>query len=183
MDVDVRELGGSRYTVHISLDKAEVNDAFGKTFQELSKRGGIRGFRPGKVPRQIIERNYEADLIRAITYDDLLQSRLEKAMEEADLRPIDQLDVKHGTPPDEDEVLAETIKAGLAAEEGEEAEADDAAEGTDAAEAAEAVDESATSPEESLEEAMEDVPLQEGEPFEFYAPFTAYSKPHISDLS
>ena len=184
MDVDVRELGGSRYTVHISLDKAEVNDAFGKTFQELSKRGGIRGFRPGKVPRQIIERNYEADLIRAITYDDLLQSRLEKAMEEADLRPIDQLDVKHGTPPDEDEVLAETIKAGLAAEEeGEEAEADDAAEVTEAAEAAEAVDESATSPEESLEEAMEDVPLQEGEPFEFYATFTAYPKPQLPDLS
>jgi trigger factor len=174
VDVDVRELGGSRYTVHISLDKAEVNDAFGKTFQELSKRGGIRGFRPGKVPRQIIERNYEADLIRAITYDDLLQSRLEKAMEEADLRPIDQLDVKHGTPPDEDELLAETIKAGLATEEeGEEAEADDAAEATDPAEAAEAADESASSPEESLEEAMEDVPRQEGEPIEFYATFTA----------
>ncbi|GEM_PF-5512688 len=175
MDVDVRELGGSRYTVHISLDKAEVNDAFGKTYQELSQRGGIKGFRPGRVPRKIIDRNYESDLIRAITYDDLLQSRLEKAMEQADLRPIDQLDVKHGAPPAADELLAESIKAKLASDE----EAEDAEEGDED----EAADEEARSPEESLEEAMEDVPLQEGEPFEFYATFTAYPKPQLPDVS
>jgi len=193
VDLDVREHGNSRYTVHISLDKSEVNNAFGNTYQQLSERGGIKGFRPGKAPRKILDRHYENDIIRAITYDDLVQRQLEKAMEQADLRPIDQLDVNHGAPPDEDAQLADTIKAGLVeddeegpgAEEATEAEAPEAAEeaADEADEADEAADESAEEAEETLEDAMEDVPLREGEPFEFYATFTAYPKPELPNLS
>jgi len=182
VDLDVREHGNSRYTVHISLDKGEVNNAFGNTYQQLSDRGGFKGFRPGKVPRKIIDRNYEPELIRAITYDDLVQKQLEKAMEQADLRPIDQLDVNHGTPPDEDAELADTIKAGLVSDDEDADEADEAAD-EEAADVAEAAEESAEDAEESLEDAMEDVPLNEGEPFEFYATFTAYPKPELPDLS
>ncbi|MBD3292842.1 MAG: trigger factor [Armatimonadia bacterium] len=176
VDVDVRDHGGSRYTVHVSLDKGEVNNAFNKTYQQLSDRGGIRGFRPGKVPRKILDRYYEEDVIRAVTYEDLIQSRLETAMEEQNLRPIDQLDVQHGTPPDDDEELAARIKSGLVEDEEEDAE-----EFEEAAE--EAVEEAVEDPEEALEETMEDIPLQEGEPFEFYASFTAYPRPELPDLS
>lgn len=172
MDVDVREHGGSRYTVHVSLDKGEVNNAFNKTYQQLSDRGGIRGFRPGKVPRKILDRYYEEDIIRAVTYEDLVQSRLEKAMEQQNLRPIDQLDVQHGTPPDDDEELAATIKSGLV--EDEEDEAEDVEEADEAA---------AEDPEQALEETMEEIPLKEGEPFDFYASFTAYPRPELPDLS
>ncbi|MFO8081147.1 MAG: trigger factor [Armatimonadota bacterium] len=176
MDVNVRDHGGSQYTVHVSLDKGEVNNAFNRTYQQLSERGGVRGFRPGKVPRKILDRYYEEDIIRAFTYEDLIQSRLEEAMEQENLRPIDQLDVQHGTPPDEDEELAERIKSGLAEDE-------DEVEEDDEAEAAEALEEAAEAPEEALEETMEDVPLREGEPFDFYVSFTAYPRPDLPDLS
>ena len=170
MDVNVRDHGGSQYTVHVSLDKGEVNNAFSKTYQQLSERGGVKGFRPGKVPRKILDRYYDESVIRAFTYEDLIQSRLEDAMQQENLRPIDQLDVKHGTPPDDDELLADTIKSGLVDEDEEE-------------EAAEAVAEAAEAPEEALEETMEDVPLKEGEPFDFYVTFTAYPRPELPDLS
>lgn len=163
MDVDVRTHGGSRYSIHLSLDESEVKGAFDRTFQQLSDRGGIKGFRPGRVPRKILERYYEDELIRALTYESLVNDRLEKVMTEQDLRPIDQVDIKHGAIPDEDEELAETIKSGLAPED----------EGSEADEEASEED----------EDAMEDVPLVEGEPFEFYATFTAYPRPQLPDLS
>ena len=173
MDVNVRDHGGSQYTVHVSLDKGEVNNAFNRTYQQLSERGGVKGFRPGKVPRKILDRYYEETVIRAFTYEELVQKRLEEAMEEQDLRPIDQLDIQHGTPPDNDEDLADRIKSGLV-EHDPEADADDADE---------ALDEAAQAPEETLEETMEEVPLVEGEPFDFYVTFTAYPRPQLPDLS
>ncbi len=170
MEVDVLDHGGSRYTIHVTLDKGEVNNAFNRTYQQLSDRGGIKGFRPGKVPRKILDRYYDEELIRAVTYEDLIQDRLEKAMDEESLQPIDQLDVQHGAPPDDEEELAETIKSGLVEDEDEE-------------EAVEAVEEAGEEPEEALEDAMEDIPLKEGEPFEFYATFTSYPRPELPDLS
>ncbi len=170
MDVNVRDHGGSQYTVHVSLDRGEVNNAFNRTYQQLSERGGVKGFRPGKVPRKILDRYYDEDIIRAFTYEDLVQSRLEEAISEEKLRPIDQLDIKHGTPPDDDEVLAEAIKSGLV----EEDEDDDTQE---------AFERAAEAPEKALEETMEDVPLHEGEPFDFYVTFTAYPRPELPDLS
>jgi trigger factor len=156
----------------VSLDKGEVNNAFNRTYQQLSDRGGVKGFRPGKVPRKILDRHYDREIIRAVTYEDLIQSQLEKAMEQENLRPIDQLDIQHGTPPDDDEELAATIKEGLVEDEDEQAE-----------EAAEAAEAAAEAPEEALEETMEDVPLEEGEPFEFYVTFTSYPRPELPDLS
>jgi trigger factor len=185
VDVNVRNHGASRYTIHVALDKGEVNNAFGRTYQQLSERGGIKGFRPGKVPRKILDRYYEEDVIRAFTYEDLVQDRLGKAMEEQELRPIDQLDIKHGAPPEDDDQLAETIKAGLVEKDEDEGDEDDVSDGETPADDAEgdAEGDADQSPEEALEEVLDDVPLREGEPFEFYVTFTAQPRPELPDLS
>lgn len=173
MDVDVRELGNSRVALHVKLSADEVSGAFDRTYQQLSNRGGIKGFRPGKVPRKILDRYYDADAIRAATYEALVQDRLEEAMELENLRPIDQVEVEVGAPPEEDEILAEKIKGGLTDEEATESEeAEEPAETEEAEEA-----------EEAEEEPQEEIPLQEGEPFEFYSVFTAYPRPSLPDLS
>lgn len=163
MDVVVREHGQSRYTVHVSLSADEVKGAFDRTYQQLSDRGGIRGFRPGKVPRSILERHYDYEVIRAGTYESLVQDKLQAALEENDLNPIDQINIEAGSPPDDDEALAETIKGGLV---DEDPEADEEAE-------------------EELPEEEEDIdiPLVEGEAFDFYTSFTAYPRPQLPDLA
>lgn len=168
MEVDVRSHGRSRYTVHVSLSADEVKGEFDRTYQQLSDRGGIRGFRPGKIPRQILDRNYDYDVIRAGTYESLVHRRLEETLEEHDLRPMDQLDIEVGAPPDDDEALAETIKSGLAGDESAE----------EAAEEEEPLEEPL-----EAEEDLSDIPLTEGEPFEFYVSFAAYPRPKLPDLS
>ena len=104
MDVDVREHGGSRVTLHVRLDKNEVQSAFDRMYQRLSDYGGIRGFRPGKVPRKILDRHYDPEAIRALTYEALIQERVEQVMEQEDLRPIEQVQIEVGAPPDDDEL-------------------------------------------------------------------------------
>jgi len=168
VDVDVRELGNSRVALHVKLSADEVSGAFDRTYQQLSDRGGIKGFRPGKVPRKILERYYDADAIRAATYEALVQDRLEEAMELENLRPIDQVEIEVGAPPEEDEILAEKIKGGLTDEEATESEE---------------AEEPAETEEADEEEPHEEIPLQEGEPFEFYSVFTAYPRPSLPDLS
>ena len=172
MEVDVRELGGSRVTVHVRLDVGEVQGAFDRTYQQLSDRGGIKGFRPGKVPRSILERHYDTELIRAVTYDDLVQKRLQDALDEHKLRPIERVSVEAGAPPDEEERLAETIRSGLLAEQEDEA-----------AEEAEVEDEEEEVHDEEGDHEHEEIPLVEGEPFEFHATFTVYPRPQLPDLS
>lgn len=172
MEVDVRELGGSKVTVHVRLDENEVRSAFDRTYQRLSDRGGIKGFRPGKVPRAILNRYYDADGIRALTYEDLVEDRLEAALAEHKLRPLDQLSVEQGAPPDEDEALAGIIKAGLTQQESEGAE-----EQTEVAE-----EDHEHGPECDHDDEPE-LLIEEGKPFEFYATFVAYPRPTLPDLS
>lgn len=170
MDVDVRELGGSRVVLHMKLSADEVSGAFDRTYQELSDRGGIRGFRPGKIPRKLLDRNYGRDVIRGIAYETMVNDRLEEAIQEENLRPLDQVEIEVGEPPDEDEVLAETIKSGLVRDE-EDEEPSEAEEPEEEPEGAE-----------DVEDALEDVPIEEGEPFEFYTVFTTYPRPRLPEL-
>jgi len=177
VEVDVRELGGSKVTVHVSLDASEVKSAFDRTYQRLSDRGGIKGFRPGKVPRTIVDRYYDADGIRAITYEALIEDRLEAALSDHKLRPIDQISIEQGAPPDEDQALADTIRAGLT-------QADDAADAETPGEQ-DAGDEAADEEHECGPDCDHEpeLLLVEGEPFEFYTTFTAYPRPTLPDLS
>ncbi|MCD6361361.1 MAG: trigger factor [Armatimonadetes bacterium] len=165
VDVDVRELGGSNVVVHVKLDSSEVQSAFDRTYQALSNRGGIKGFRPGKVPRSVLERHYDREAIRAAAYEMLLQERFEEACREHDLQPMTSPHLEIGPPPDEDEALAEIIKSKAGVDTDDE----------------EAEDETPVEEEES--DADDEIPLVEGEPFEFHTVFTARPRPKLPDLS
>jgi len=169
VDVDVREHGGSRVTLHVRLDETEVQSAFDRTYQRLSDYGGIKGFRPGKVPRKILERHYDPEAVRALIYEELVTERVEEAMSQQELRPIEQVHIEAGPPPDEEELLAETIKSGLVRDEEDEAE--------------EIAEEPEVAAETEGDDEPPEIPLVEGEAFEFYTTVTVYPRPTLPDLT
>lgn len=171
MEFDVSELGESRVRVYIRLEAAEVDQAFKDAYQALSQRGGIRGFRPGKVPRGILERYYDAEAIRGATYEKLVEDWLREACEQAEVQPIEQVRIELGPPPDEEEEIAASVKAKLAAQQA------DADEEEMAEEPAEEADEEED--EQAAEE--EEIPLVEGQPFEFHTSFMAYPRPKLPE--
>jgi len=73
----------------VQLDEQDVDALFADVYKELSQRGGIRGFRPGKAPRGIIKRNYGAETIRTAAWAGFLQDKLPQILEEADLQVIE----------------------------------------------------------------------------------------------
>jgi len=176
VELDVRELGESRVMVHICLDASEVGNAFQSTYQQLSNQGGIKGFRPGKVPRRILERHYDPEAIRAVTYETLLNERLREAFEQADLHPLEQVEVEVGPPP-EGGLAAAIARAGAEQEDAAQAEPEQ----LELIAVAEETDEAADQEAEEQDEEDEEVPLVEGEPFEFHTVFTAFPRPKLPE--
>lgn len=80
--------------VKAEFDAAEVNSAVANTVKTLSMKANIKGFRKGHVPRKAIELYFGKQSIYQETMEDILQSAIEKVVEQYDLDLINNPDVK-----------------------------------------------------------------------------------------
>jgi len=58
MDITTENLPDDKVALTITLDEGALDDDIDVAFKELSKEVRIDGFRPGKVPRRIIEKRF-----------------------------------------------------------------------------------------------------------------------------
>lgn len=82
--------------VKAEFESAEVNAAVAKTVKNLSMKANIKGFRKGHVPRRAIELYFGKQGVYQETVEEILQSAVERAVEEYDLDLIGHPDVKPG---------------------------------------------------------------------------------------
>lgn len=80
--------------VKAEFEAAEVNTAVARTVRDLSMKANIKGFRKGHVPRRAIELYFGKQGLYQETLEDLLQSAVERTVEEYDLDLISSPDVK-----------------------------------------------------------------------------------------
>jgi trigger factor len=87
MDVNVQtqELPGCQVKITLSFDVDDVNGYFGRVYKDLSQRGQIHGFRPGKAPRSLVLRHYGKEAITSAVWYEMVSEQLEKATEELDV--------------------------------------------------------------------------------------------------
>ena len=78
------------HEVVIKIEGAEWNQALDKVFAKKQKTAKVDGFRAGKVPRDIYEKNFGKESLYLDAADDLLQVAYIKAMEESKLIPAVQ---------------------------------------------------------------------------------------------
>lgn len=71
--------------VKAEFEASEVNTAIAKTIKNLSDKANIKGFRKGHVPRRAIELYFGKQGIYQETMEEILQSAVERAVEEYDL--------------------------------------------------------------------------------------------------
>ena len=57
MRTNVEEISSVKKKLSVEIESDEVNGKINKAFKELGKKVKIPGFRPGKVPRKILERH------------------------------------------------------------------------------------------------------------------------------
>ena len=88
MDTEVTEAGPFERLLTLHLDEAELEDAKNTAARKLSRELKIKGFRPGKAPRAIVERMVGAETLRPEAIDEALPDLVGTAIDETDLTPV-----------------------------------------------------------------------------------------------
>ncbi|MGH2446240.1 MAG: trigger factor [Candidatus Limnocylindria bacterium] len=91
--VSTRPEPGSKMVLEIEVPPAEVDNHFATAYRHVAERTRVPGFRPGKAPRNVIDRFVGRGSVLAEALDHLVSASYEAALVQTDVIPIDQPDV------------------------------------------------------------------------------------------
>lgn len=87
MQTDIKEAGPFERILTIKIEESELESAKNKAARKLSKSMKIKGFRPGKAPRSIVERMVGEGALRSEAIEEALPSLVGPAIVQAELEP------------------------------------------------------------------------------------------------
>jgi trigger factor len=87
MKASVEEISPVKRKLTVELDAEEVNRKIEDAYRALKKQAKVRGFRPGKVPRDILERYYGEQVAQDVTKG-LVNETLPVAFEQTNTYPL-----------------------------------------------------------------------------------------------
>jgi len=87
--VDTERKPGSQVVLSVEVDADQVSRSIDQAYSRLAPRVRIAGFRPGKAPRPMIEREIGWSALRQEALDLILPTAYNSALDEAGLDPID----------------------------------------------------------------------------------------------
>jgi trigger factor len=102
MNVNVEDISSIKKKVSIEISEDQVTKEVDSFYRELGRKAKIKGFRPGKVPRNILERHFK-DYVKTEVVQKLVQDTYPTALSETNLHPvsnpmIDPGDLESGKP-------------------------------------------------------------------------------------
>src|SRR6266487_4550045 len=87
--VDTEKKPGSQVVLSVEVDADQVLKSIDQAYSRLAPRVRIAGFRPGKAPRPMVEREIGWPALRQEALDLILPTAYNSALDEAALDPID----------------------------------------------------------------------------------------------
>ena len=95
MKVTVENKKGLNKDIKVFIDKKTMNTHMDKKYEEIKGTVNLKGFRPGKVPREILKRQFGKAVFNEVL-DKVLKDSSTKALEENKIKPAGQpkLDLK-----------------------------------------------------------------------------------------
>ena len=87
MEVNVEDMSSVKKILHIEVPQDVVKREIDNAYKDLKKTAKIKGFRPGKAPRQVLERHYKRD-VHADVSSKLIQESFAEAVEKNSLEVI-----------------------------------------------------------------------------------------------
>lgn len=87
MKASVEEISSIKKKVSVEIPEDQVIKEVDSFYRDLGKKAKIKGFRPGKVPRNILER-YFKDYVKTEVVQKLIQDTYPQALSETDLQPV-----------------------------------------------------------------------------------------------
>ena len=87
----------TRHAVEVQVPASRVTQAFERAYRELAGQVKVRGFRPGKTPRSVLERLYGPGVAEQLEQT-LVAETLSDAVEQVGLEPVAEPSVESPTP-------------------------------------------------------------------------------------
>lgn len=95
MQVTVQKLSPVLVELAVELPKERVGHEIDTVFKEVAKTARLRGFRPGKAPREVIQHVYGGQIERDVTQR-LVDGTLNKALSDNGIAPIATVSIAPG---------------------------------------------------------------------------------------
>ena len=95
MKVTVENKKGLNKDIKVFIDKKTMNSYMDKKYEEIKGTVNLKGFRPGKVPVEVLKRQFGKAVFSEVL-DKVLKDTTTKALEENKIKPAGQpkLDLK-----------------------------------------------------------------------------------------
>jgi trigger factor len=87
LQVEIENLGEVKRKLKIVVPADEVTQEVDRAYRQLGKKAKVKGFRPGKVPRSILEMYYHKDIEQEVS-DILVRRSLAEVLKDKELEPI-----------------------------------------------------------------------------------------------
>ncbi|NVM20893.1 MAG: trigger factor [Desulfobacterales bacterium] len=102
MRVNVEDISTVKKVLYVEIPEEDVNQELDKAYKVLKSNVKIKGFRPGKVPRSILESRFKKDMHAEVS-DQLIKNSYPEALKQTKLVPlgmptIDRPDLGKGRP-------------------------------------------------------------------------------------
>ena len=87
--VEIKDVGPCKKHVKVTVDREQIDERFDEKYTELvqSDQPQVPGFRPGKAPRKLIEKQYHKAVAEEVKTQVLMAS-LEQLAEEQPISPL-----------------------------------------------------------------------------------------------
>jgi trigger factor len=102
MQITIEDISPVEKRVECELPWADVAPRLEKAYADLRRDARLKGFRPGKVPRAVVERLYKQQVENEVARE-LVESSLGQAVQEKQLHPVappevQKVELKNGAP-------------------------------------------------------------------------------------
>ncbi len=85
------------HTIEIEVDASRVRKAFDRAYRDLARQVRVKGFRPGKAPRSVLEKLHGASVAEQLEHT-LVSETLADAIELAGIQPVSEPSISAGKP-------------------------------------------------------------------------------------
>ncbi len=87
MRAEIKKIDATKREILIELEKDSLEKEWDRVYKEISQEVKIPGFRPGKAPREILEKNYK-DLAKKKLAESLIPKLYEEVIKKENLKPL-----------------------------------------------------------------------------------------------
>jgi trigger factor len=91
---DVEELSPTRVRLSVEVPFEELKPSLDKAYREIAQQVRIPGFRPGKVPAQVIDSRFGRDAVLSQAVNDAIPGLYDKAIADSEVQALGQGEVE-----------------------------------------------------------------------------------------